>query len=36
MIKGALNCGLPQYYVLMLENVKDNGYHGEVNYKDSL
>ena len=36
IIKGALKCGLPQDYVLMLQGIKDNGYHGEVNYKDSL
>lgn len=36
IVKGALQCGLPQDYISMLENIKDNGYHGEVNYNDAL
>lgn len=36
IVKGALQCGLPQDYISMLENIKDNGYYGEVNYNDAL
>lgn len=36
IVKGALQCGLPQDYVLMLQDIKDNGYHGEVDYRDGL
>ena len=31
MLKGATQCGLPGDYITMLETVRDNGYHGEVN-----
>lgn len=34
IIKGALQCGLPQDYISMLESIRDNGYNGEVNYED--
>jgi len=36
IVKGALQCGLPEEYIIMIKNIKDNGYHGEVNYKDGL
>lgn len=36
IIKGALQCGLPQDYITMLQGIKDNGYHGAVNYSDGL
>ena len=36
IVSGALQCELPQDYIVMLQNIKDNGYHGIVNYKDKL
>jgi len=35
MLKGATQCGLPDDYITMLETVRDNGYHGEVNLIDN-
>ena len=36
IVSGALQCELPQDYIVMLQNIKDNGYHGEVDYKDGI
>lgn len=36
IVRGALECCLPQHYTIMLQGIKHNGYHGEVNYRDHL
>ena len=36
IVKGASQCGLPQDYIVMLQNIKDNGYHDDVDYTDKL